>query len=181
MATVQASHWRLDGQTNHPFPVPGPLAWADAGAVGSLQFGFPGSAGPPALPALISATAPWVFPHANRGYASAACALSVFRFTALHHFFSIYNILFSRPDPAGLVKPRLHGNNLELQPFAVLFGKGAFVMNERASVAAPSTAANNSVQMDTFLVAGGLVVAHRRAVLLALALTCRRRLMAGRP
>lgn len=131
--------------------------------------------------ALIPATAPWVFPHANRGYASAACALSVLRFTALHHFFSIYNILFSRPDPAGLVKPRLHGNNLELQPFAVLFGKGAFVMNERAGVAAPSTAANNSVQMDTFLVARGLVVAHRRAVLLALALACRRRLMAGRP
>lgn len=129
--------------------------------------------------ALIPATAPWVFPHANRGYASAACALSVLRFTALHHFFSIYNILFSRPDPVGLVKPRLHGNNLELQP--VLFGKGAFLMNERASVAAPSTAANNSVQMDTFLVAGGLVVAHQRAVLLALALTCRRRLMAGRP
>lgn len=130
---------------------------------------------------LIPAAAPWFSPHANRGYAAAACALSVLRFTALHHFFSIYNILFSRPDPVGSVKPCLHGNNLELQPFAVLFGKGASLMNERASVAAPSTAADNSLQMDSFLVAGGLVVVHRRAVLLALALTCRRRLMAGRP
>lgn len=47
---------------------------------------------------------------------AAAFAFSVLCYTDLHHFFSVYSILFSRtPDPVGLVKPLLHGNNLELE------------------------------------------------------------------